>query len=161
MQTLKAQPLTAQAFAPYGACILPGELGRPGENGFFPDALFLNLGQTAPLTAGFARVAGTRRVVTMLEYHKFTSECILPLNGDCLLFVHRPVPGRPFPTEDMQAFWVPRNTLVRLNPGVVHGNQFSTDGTPVDVLLLLPAFAFGNDTEVKFLPEDEQFLVEG
>ena len=94
----------------------------------------------------------------MLEYHCFTSEGFLPMNGDCLFFVGSPVPGNPFAAE-LHAFRAPKGTLVRLNPGVVHGAQFAVEEQPVDVLLILPAFTFGNDTRFVMLSGDEQIEI--
>lgn len=150
MKTIYLEPLTPEAFRPYGeyVCLL-----QTGEgNGFYPDLIQIPLGLTVT-TAGLARV-GAERTATMLEYHCFTSEGFMPLNGDCVFFVGSPVPGNPF-AADLHAFRAPKGTMIRLNPGVVHGTQFAVDARSVDVLLLLPAFTFGNDTKLVMLHEEE------
>ncbi len=155
MRKIVVEPLTAEAFRPYGEYI---ELHKTGDGeGFYPDLMQLPLGRTVT-TAGLARV-GNARVATMLEYHCFTSEGFLPMNGDCLFFVGKPVPGSPFAAE-LHAFRAPKGTLIRLNPGVVHGAQFAADAQTVDVLLILPAFTFGNDTEFAMLSGDDRIKIE-
>lgn len=154
MKKIVVEPLTPEAFRPYGEYVNLYETGDGA--GFYPDLMQLPLGQTVT-TAGLARV-GNERVATMLEYHCFTSEGFLPMNGDCLFFVGSPVPGNPFAAE-LHAFRAPKGTLVRLNPGVVHGAQFAVEEQPVDVLLILPAFTFGNDTRFVMLSRDEQIEI--
>ncbi len=152
MRNLKPEPLSPEAFAPYGEYV---DLKKTGaEPGFYPDRMQLPLGVGVP-TVGVAAVGDNRRV-DMLEYHKFTSEGLMPLDGDCDIFVGSPIPGNHFGAE-LRAFRIPCGTFVRLNPGTIHGSQYSVTGEKVNVLLILPAFTFGNDTEIKMLGEEEQF----
>lgn len=153
MKQLQPKPLTQAAFRPYGDYV---ELPAYGKgSGFFPDLMQLPLGGTAVPSVSLARI-GSGRTATMLEYHKYTSEGLMPLQGDCVIFVGSPVPGDPFAAA-LEAFEVPAGTFVRLNPGVVHGSQISVTEAEVDVLLVLPAFTFGNDTEFVML-EGENVL---
>lgn len=154
MKKIVLEPLTREAFRPYGDFVSLPQTGD-GE-GFYPDLMQIPLAQTVT-TAGLARV-GNGRVATMLEYHCFTSEAFLPMNGDCLFFVGVPVPGNPFAAE-LHAFCAPKGTLVRLNPGVVHGAQFAAGKEPVDVLLILPAFTVGNDTKYVMLNAEDQIEI--
>lgn len=156
MRTLQLEPLTAEAFRPFGEFVSLPET-RNGKPGFYPDLMQLPLGPVVP-TVGLARI-GDSRVADMLEYHRFTSEGLLPLDGDCDIFVGAPLPGDPFGAE-LYAFRIPAGTFVRLNPGVVHGSQMSVTGNPVSILLVLPAFTVGNDTKFVFLPEEERITIE-
>ena len=151
MKQLQAKPLTQAAFRPYGDYVeLPAHGAGPG---FFPDLMPLPLGGTAVPAVSLARI-GCGRTASMLEYHKYTAEGLMPLQGDCVIFVGAPVPGNPFGAA-LEAFRVPAGTFVRLNPGVVHGTQISVTGADVDVLLVLPSFTFGNDTEFVMLDGED------
>jgi len=154
MKEIYVEPLTTETFRPYGEYVVLPQTGN-GEC-FCPDLLQLPLGQAVP-TAGLCRVGNSRRV-TMLEYHRFTSEGFLPINGDCVFFAGAPVPGAPFAAQ-LHAFVAPKGTFVRLNPGVVHGAQFSLSEELVDILLVLPSFTFGNDTDYVMLEGDEQIKI--
>lgn len=156
MKLLTPLALSREDFQPFGEYVKIGnaETGK----GFFPDLMQLPMGSAVP-TISLAQI-GNERMVTMLEYHKFTSEGLMPLDGDCDIVVGRPVPGNPFRAE-LKAFRVPSGTFVRLNPGVVHGSQYSITGKPVNVLLILPAFTFGNDTEfIMITNETERFEIQ-
>lgn len=150
MKKVAIEPLTPETFKPYGEYISLSQTGN--GHGFYPDLVQLPLGATAVPTVGLARV-GNERVASMLEYHCYTAEGFMPMDGDCVFFAGSPVPGDPFAAE-LHAFLVPKGTFVRLNPGVIHGAQFAVNRDSVDVLLLLPAFTFGNDTEFVMLHGD-------
>ena len=76
-----------------------------------------------PASVCVARVSECERVISALEYHQFTCEGILPLDGDIDIFV-----GPSSFRVDPRRWWppVPKGTFVRLNPGVLHG-QFVVD----------------------------------
>ena len=59
-------------------------------------------------------------------------------------------------TPGAASFYVPRHTLVRLNPLIIHGGVFCTEESGHS-LCLLPGRTFANDMEMKLLDEDEAF----
>lgn len=156
MRKVAVQPLTMEAFRPYGDFVSLLKTGD-GAPGFYPDLLQLPLGQ-AVTTVGLVRIQAGR-VADMLEYHQFTSEGLLPLDGPCDIFVGQPVPGNPFAAV-LHGFRIPAGTFVRLNPGVVHGTQLPVNDAPVSVLLILPAFTVGNDTQYVFLSGEERLTLQ-
>ena len=83
----------------------------------------------------------------------------MPLDGPCDIFVGQPVPGNPF-AACCTASASPAGTFVRLNPGVVHGTQLPVNDAPVSVLLILPAFTVGNDTQYVFLSGEERLTLQ-
>ena len=87
----------------------------------------------------------------------FTSEGILPLDGDIDIFVG-PSSFQVNPAS-IEAFRVPRGTFVRLNPGVLHGRQFVVDSQSVNVMILLPERTFGNDCVFTRLAESDQIKI--
>ena len=66
MRKVAVQPLTMEAFRPYGDFVSLLKTGD-GAPGFYPDLLQLPLGQ-AVTTVGLARIQAGR-VADMLEYH--------------------------------------------------------------------------------------------
>ena len=104
-----------------------------------------------------ARVSQCERIITGVEYHGFTSEGILPLDGDIDIFVGPS--GFQVNPASIEAFRVPRGTFVRLNPGVLHGRQFVVDSQSVNVMILLPERTFGNDCVFTRLAESDQIKI--
>lgn len=82
----------------------------------------------------------------------------MPLDGDVILFVGTPGIYGLTP-EHIEAFYVPRGTFVKMNPLIVHGNQFSTSENTVHSMCLLAGRTFHNDMHVKQLSEEEKILI--
>lgn len=161
MREIKSQKLDREAFRPYGDYIdllrVKQTEQREEDNIFVPDLVKLHLDGRMPASICVARVSECERVVSVLEYHQFTCEGILPLDGDIDIFVG-PSSFRVDP-ETVEAFRVPRGTIVRLNPGVLHGRQFVVDTPAVNVLILLPERTFGNDCTFTRLEEKDQIRI--
>ncbi|WP_066456784.1 ureidoglycolate lyase [Anaerotruncus rubiinfantis] len=160
MKKISVTPLTRETFRPYGDFRslddLTGHLkGEPGDSEFYPDLLTLNLSGTTLPSVCLAKVKKRRMLIPALEYHKYTAEGLLPLDGDCIIFVGPSWKG--FDHNRLKAFRIPQGTFVRLNPGTIHGTQFPAgDSQEVNVLILLPERTFDNDIYKEFLtsPED-------
>lgn len=161
MREIKSQKLDREAFRPYGDYIdllhVKQMEQREEDNIFVPDLVELHLDGRMPASICVARVSECERVVSVLEYHQFTCEGILPLDGDIDIFVG-PSSFRVDP-ETVEAFRVPQGTIVRLNPGVLHGRQFVVDTPVVNVLILLPERTFGNDCTFTRLEEKDQIRI--
>lgn len=161
MREIHPQALEREAFRPYGDFMdllrVPQIERREGDNIFAPDLLKLHLDGRMPASVCVARVSECERVISALEYHQFTCEGILPLDGDIDIFVG-PSSFRVDP-ETVVAFRVPKGTFVRLNPGVLHGRQFVVDSPEVNVLILLPERTFGNDCTFFPLKGEEQIRI--
>ena len=150
-----------EAFRPYGDYIdllhVKQMEQREEDNIFVPDLVELHLDGRMPASICVARVSECERVVSVLEYHQFTCEGILPLDGDIDIFVG-PSSFRVAP-ETVEAFRVPQGTVVRLNPGVLHGRQFVVDTPAVNVLILLPERTFGNDCTFTMLEGEDRIRI--
>jgi ureidoglycolate hydrolase len=129
------------------------EEGPARSNAFVPDLVTLHLDGRMPASVCVAKVGECERVINFMEYHQYTSEGVLPLDGDIIIYVAKS--GRVFDSSKIQAFRVPKGTFVKLNPGTMHGRQF-VDGTPeVSILILLPERTFGNDFQSARLEGDD------
>lgn len=159
MREILPRPLDREAFRRYGdfenLLQVKGMDAHAGkDNIFMPDLVKLHLdGRTQP-SISVARVSSCERVISIVEYHQFTGEGILPLDGDIDIFVG-PSSFRMDP-EKIEAFRVPKGTFVRLNPGVIHGRQFVVDTPAVNVMILLPERTFGNDCVFAKLEPEQQ-----
>jgi len=165
MKTIKAEPLTMEAFRKYGTfqnlLDITGttEPWEKTENGFFPDLVRMNFGIGNCTCASVNKITKAEgNVIQFTEYHGHTSEGILPIDGDCIIHVGKA--NGPITSEKLRAFYVPRGTFVALNPGVLHGNQITCKEETVHVLILLPERTYGNDCVVVSFEPDDRVVVE-
>ena len=161
MKQVKIQPLTHDAFAPFGefysmanpdGYALAGEIHR-----FFPDRM---------TTACRGRLAFSplvvekpaRMIITQQEYHVSTEELILPLDDDMILHV-TPASGGRVVTDHAKAFLVPKNTLVKIKAAVWHLAPLPATREQLTALIILPECTYAIDCPVVDLSPDEQFEI--
>lgn len=162
MHDIIAQPLTKEAFKFFGEyqdLLDVSEFSRrPGADvGFYPDLMRLNFGTTTLPVINVCRVKKTdEMVVKGAEYHSYTCEGLIPLDGDVIIFVGRPTNAfMKNSGADLKAFIIPRGTFVKFNCGVLHGTQFPTEDGYVNLICMLPERTYANDCErVRYEEED-------
>lgn len=159
MRSIKAQPLTHDAFRKYGDFC---NLLLDGPAGFTPDMIQTNMGRSYQ-GASFAicrTLPMEQMVVRAAEYHSWTGEGIIPLDGDVVIHVgHASHPRAKCPVDDMEAFYIPKGTMVTLNAGVWHMAPFSVD-CPVNNIIVLPNRTYANDCQVYMFTDEEKFAIE-
>lgn len=164
MKTIKAKALTVEGFAKYGEFqdLLDDESMK--KKSIFPAGFLVDLvkldfgGDTLPAISVGQVFKKERNVVSFLEAHEHTCEGVLPLDGDVLIFVGT-THGDPstFTVDELEAFFVPKGTFVKLNPLIVHGTQYAVEDEEVHVVIMLPGRTFCIDMLAKRLTsEDEQ-----
>lgn len=163
MNTVKAEPLSLAAFAPFGfyaELLAPAaeKFGAPPIE-FFRDLVQQHLGGAHLVSFSVCRVAPRPPVIDVSECHSMTGETLLPLDSDVLIHVApASADGRP-PLARLRVFRVPRGTLVTLRPGVWHHAPFAL-GAPATVLVALPERTYANDCRVVSLEASECVGVE-
>ena len=161
MKTIKAVPLTKEAFAPFGQFYhmdaptgypLCGELHR-----FFPDRLVadsLHRGGYSPILVKQPE----RMIITQQENHTTTWEMLMPLDDDMIVHVSPACAGAPA-TEYAQAFIVPKHTLVKLNSAVWHLAPLPVNKEQLTAIVILPECTYANDCTVVDLAPEQQFEI--
>ena len=161
MKQVKIQPLTHDAFAPFGefySMASPDGYALAGEiHRFFPDRM---------TTACRGRLAFSplvvekpaRMIITQQEYHVSTEELILPLDDDMILHV-APASGGRVVTDHAKAFLVPKNTLVKIKAAVWHLAPLPATREQLTALIILPECTYAIDCPVVDLSPDEQFEI--
>ena len=161
MRQVKIQPLTHEAFAPYGrfytmdqpkGYALCGELHR-----FFPDRLVADSDHRVGYSPILVKKP-ERMVITQQEYHTTTWEMILPLNDDMILHVGPASAGTPV-GDLAEAFLVPKNTLVMMNAAIWHLAPLPAHAEELAAMIILPECTYANDCTVVELPEEQQFEI--
>ena len=161
MRTIQAEPITVEAFAPFGqfytytdpkGYALCGELHR-----FFPDRLVADSNHRVGYSPILVKKP-EKMVITAVEYHTTTWEMIMPLNDDMILHVAPASAGTPVP-HLTKAFIVPKNTLVKMNAAIWHLAPLPAKADELAAMIVLPECTYANDCTVVDLKPEEQFEI--
>ncbi len=161
MKQIKAEPITAQAFAPFGQFYTmdkPEGYALCGEiHKFYPDRV--NADSTHRV--GYSPIVvkkPEKMIITQQEYHTTTWEMILPLDDDMILHVAPASAGTPV-TELAKAFIVPKHTLVKMNAAIWHLAPLPANNEQLTAMIILPECTYANDCTVVDLNEEQQFEI--
>ena len=159
MITVKADPITAENFKPFGSFtsfLDPRGNCFPGDATFYPDLVALNVQGGKPVTFSPLTVKKPERmIVSQAEYHDYTGEGVFVIDDDAVIHV-APPSNRVIVPEKTQAFIVPKGTLVKLNTGVWHLAALPIHKELLHVMIILPERVYANDCTVCEYPEDRR-----
>jgi len=162
MKQINVTPLTIENFAPFGSfanMINPTTtpLGDPSAPVcFYRDMVPVEMGQArSSVMFSITRCTTRPNVIAALEYHSYTGEGNMALDGDMLFYV-APASKKPPRAEDIKAFIVPKGTFVAIRPGVWHMAPLCLDTEELNCLVVLPERTYANDCEFEILPEEER-----
>ena len=156
---LVAEPLSAEAFAPFGRVLErppnDADAAGPGWRWWGETALLAGDGRAVGI--GYLELTPSEPVFDWAERHLRSTETIVPAAGGCLVYVAPPGDGdeseRPAaPLDRFRVFRVPAGTGVVLEPGVWHGAPLALGG-PARVFVLLLEGTGRDDTTVVRFPE--------
>ena len=126
---------------------------------FTPDMAVLNLGQSTNASFSVTTVKPRENKINFMEYHSFTGEGILPLDGDVYVHLAPPSPKSVIPKDSVEVFLIPKGTLLTIRMGVWHGAPFAVGTERVNVLCVLPERTYANDGFFHMVPEEEQMKI--
>lgn len=163
MRTIKAKPLTVEAFRPYGTfanMLNPAGNRFPGDgSAFYPDPVTLNIQGGKPVAFSPLTVDKPEKmIVKCSEYHDFTGEGIFFIDDDAVMHV-APPSNRNVVPEKTEAFIVPKGTLVRLDTGVWHLSPFPIHNDTLHLMIVMPERVYANDCKVCPFPEEDYFEI--
>jgi ureidoglycolate lyase len=144
------EPLTAAAFEPYGHVVSRPERAPDASAegwSWWAQAAALPPGER-PYAVGYLELQPAEAVVDWAEHHARSVELILPLGGDCAVYVAAAgVEPRGF-----RAFRLRAGEGVVLDPGIWHGAPVALEGTAA-AAVLLPEGTGSEDTVVVRFPD--------
>ena len=159
MRTRKVKRLNLQDFQKYGMyhsmlCMDTERLGPPPVE-FYRDILKVDLGGQTP---SFSVTQITKRplIAEKFEYHSYTGEAFLPLDGDVVVHVAPAGKRETIPYEKIELFWIPKETMVVIHPGVWHAAPFVIGEGTVHILNVLPERTYANDCQAVVFPDEEK-----
>jgi ureidoglycolate lyase len=155
MRTIKAQKLDPIKFAPYGTYF--DVLHPEGQHlgGFYHDHLIFPVSGVMPMAYSSLVIDKPERIVIDKdEYHNDTGELSLCLDDDVVIHVTT-ASSDPHP-QDMEAFIVPRGTLVAIKAGVFHMCSYPVTLKRAHILIGLPERTYKRDcVVVGYSPADQ------
>lgn len=148
--------LTTRSFEPYGR-VIEGPQAAPDATGpgwrWWGETHML-AGDGRPFGVGFLDLSPAPMQFGWAERHMRSIETILPLDGDCAVYVgppgHPDEPGRLPALDSFEVFLVRAGQGVILNQGVWHGAPLAVEGPSRAVVLLLEATGATDTTVVRF-----------
>ena len=159
LKTIKAVPITQQAFAPFGDFASVTEPDGYHLGGFYNDQVVMPISEGRALgLSPLIQQKPERMLVTKAEFHDTTGEGMVMMDDDMVLHV-APAGNCPVP-ELTQAFLVPQGTVVFLKIGVWHCGAFPVHKQQAHLLILLPERIYRTDcTVVEYDPADQIEIV--
>ena len=158
MRTIQVRKLSFEAFQKYGTFTplldpFAAEAAGPKDASavFFRDMLQQDLGGKEA-SYSVCRVLKRPLLITDAEFHDFTCETAIPLDADAILWFAPATPGRDFPADKVEAFYVPRGVAVNCRPGVWHHAPYAVNTESLNVLVILPERTYARDTFCTPLP---------
>jgi ureidoglycolate lyase len=152
-----------EAFAPYGAfaSVMAPKGCKMGDKPveFYRDMVQQFLGFTNTVSYSACVVEQREWVITNTEYHNHCCEAIICLDGDYLAHFASASPANEEPFDNIEAFLVPKGTMVIVRPGVWHQAGFPYGCGEVHILCALPERAYVNDCVCIEIPKNKRITV--
>lgn len=163
MKTIKAVPITAESFAPYGFIANITDPKDAYGMGTYPstfhrDMVLVPNASNAITAFGSLKVGKRDMVIADSEYHSFAMEVMMPLDDD-MVMAAAPANGGELNLDEQVAFLVPAGTMVVFRAGAWHGAPYPVhhDGT---VLICLPERTYLTDTHKVLFTEEQKIKIE-
>ena len=159
MRKIKAVPITAENFKPYGTfynMLEPSGNCFPGDgSAFYPDHVLYSMPSVSQVAfSALTSNKSDRMIITKSEYHNHSGECMLFMDDDVVIHV-APPSNHVITPEKTEAFIVPKGTLVKINTAVWHLSPWPIHNDIVHVMIILPERVYGNDCYVCDFPEED------
>lgn len=159
---IKAKRLTKENFAVYGQY---SDMLDKNNAGFGSDAFVfyrdsIRYGTAAPVL-GLSTLSVKRDnkyQIMALEHHNHAAEVMMPMDDDMILCIVKAGSEEKPAAEEIEAFIVPKNTMVHLNPGVWHYMPLPVKNEEVNILIVLPERAYHNDLSSVDMSAKEVFV---
>lgn len=163
MKQVRFVELSLERFKKYGSYsdmlnVSAEKLG-PGLVEFYRDMEQVAFPSGANPSLSITKAMSRPHVIEKCEYHNFTGEGLLPLDGDVLIHLAPASRGPNVPLDRIEVFRVPKGTFVSLRPGVWHHAPFPHQCASVNTLVILPERSYENDCKVVLFSDDDKIEI--
>jgi ureidoglycolate lyase len=146
---ITAEPLTAQAFAPFGRIV--DAPTRPPDSAGDPWRWWADAGMLEPTDGryaiGYLQIEDGRTGFDWAERHLHSEELVIPVAGELLLYAGPPGQGDEPAADRFRVFSVRPGQAVVLGRGVWHGAPLARDDAAT-ALVLLREGTGSDDTQI-------------
>lgn len=164
MKTIKAIPVTNENFRPYGYV---ANIADPSADYAMSDALptfhrdmvLAPNADRAPIAFGSLKINKRPMVIEDVEYHSAACEVMMPMDDDVVLYAG-PASNDVIELDKLEAFIVPKGTLVVFRAGAWHGAPWPVHCETATVLICLPERTYLTDTKKYLLDAKDYITVE-
>jgi ureidoglycolate hydrolase len=158
MKRIKAQQLTESAFKKYGTytdIIHPSgiKFDVSPEIEFFRDMDFLDLGTSSTAAYSVGRIHRRPLIIDAIECINHSSKSFMPVDGDAILFFAHATQKNVLPLDQVEAFIVPKGTMVSIRAGVWHMAPYACNCDVLNILIIATERFYANDTDFFTLAE--------
>lgn len=161
MKTIKAIPVTPENFLPYGYA---ANIADPSAHyamsealpAFHRDMVLAPNADPAPIAFGSLKINRRPMVIEDVEYHSAACEVMMPMDDDVILYAG-PASNDVIELEKLEAFLVPKGTMVVFRAGAWHGAPWPVHCAEATVLICLPERTYLTDTK-KYLLEPKDYI---
>lgn len=159
MYKIKVQKLTKENFSEYGQFYdFENPKGHTLGN-FYHDHIIMPVSGDFPMAFSSMVVEkASKMIISQAEYHNTTSEAIIPLDDDIVIYLAPP--SQEAIPEATEAFLVPKGTMVLMNLGVWHCSPFAVNKEKAHVLVTLPERIYKNDCTIIQYEKEKQIEIE-
>lgn len=162
MRTLDVKRLDPENFRKFGVyhnmVFMDTERLGPPPVSFYRDIVRVDLGGRNP-SFSITQIDPRPLVAEKFEYHSYTGEAFMPLDGDIIIHVAPAGKSQPVPYDKIELFVIPQGTLVAIDPGVWHAAPFVKGEKRVHVMNVLPERTYANDCQTVVFPETEKIQI--
>nr|WP_308625416.1 ureidoglycolate lyase [uncultured Eisenbergiella sp.] len=162
MKSRNVSALNPESFNKFGSyhsmVAMDTERLGPPPVAFYRDILKTDFGGKNPAFS-VTQIAQRPLVAEKFEYHSYTGEAFMPLDGDVLIHVAPAGKKEPVPYDKIEIFLIPKGTMAVINPGVWHAAPFVKGGEAVHVLTVLPERTYANDCQMVQFPDEEKVQI--
>lgn len=163
MRQLKVLELSVERFKKYGSY---SNITNPSSEKLSPGLVefYRDMEQVAlPIGSvpSFSVTKSQKRplIIEKFEYHNYTGEGILPLDGDVLIHVAAAGRSTEVPYDKIEVFRVPKGTFINIRPGVWHQAPFAYRCDVANTLVVLPERTYENDCKVVLFSNDNKIEI--
>jgi ureidoglycolate lyase len=164
VKKIKVEPLTADAFAPFGKVLSPQGRDRLPINTYGDKLNLYREGFESDQPIEWFIVLGLVREYTalFLERHMQLTQVFIPMNGDGFITIVAPPQAKEvngmIALEEIRAFHVPGHAAIQIHRGTWHENPFPTKDDQWFLVTSHAALTLGHqknpDEKLKALPLD-------
>ncbi len=126
---------------------------------FFRDMEFINLGSNTTAAISVGQMESRPYIIDSLECVNHTCKSFIPLDGDSICYFAPASQAGVIPIDQLEAFIVPKGTVVTIRPGVWHMAPFPYNCDKVNIMIIATERYYVNDTVYYDIKQEDRIKI--